>query len=236
MTARKRSVFVFDPAWNTDNGGGGRGAQNHYALSSVDAIAASYRMSPQWETEGDALVFIWATRSAWREGDAPILARMLGLELCSDFVWSKIDVVPKPESIMCSETLCVCGRCGADLFRPPAMMGLGFWSRSEHEYLLVGRRGDVDVPPPALRPRSVIYAPRVVDTEKAAGVANKTVHSAKPQQAWDQVIEPIARAVMPGVVGIEFNCRRRRRGWSAVGRLDGEDKPIRFERCPDAER
>jgi hypothetical protein len=250
-TKGSRFLAAIDPNWNTDNGGGGRGAQNHYALSSVDAIAASFRMDPHWDDDRshDALVFMWATRSAVNEGDAAALARMLGLRIASDFVWAKIDEIEcercEGEGEIFSEfrndrARCpVCSGSGVVGFVPARMMGLGFWSRSEHEKLLVCVRGDVKVPSPEARPRSIIYAPRVLKADVDDETANKTMHSAKPEKAWTQVIEPIARACMPGVRGIEWNARRRRKGWGAVGRgRDGritgdENDPIVFEKGED---
>jgi hypothetical protein len=238
------SVHVFDPNWNTDNGGGGRGAQNHYALSHVDAIAASIRLSPLWPERGRVLAFMWATRSAWREGETQILARSLGLEICSDYVWAKIDDLTENVKDIIHDAVSGEG-CGdhydpvfkaierGGVFASPGMMGLGFWSRSEHEYLLICRRGDIKVPEPAFRPRSMIYAPRVVDSDvDTSEQANNTVHSAKPERAWTQVIEPIARAVLPGVRGIEWNCRRRRKGWDAIGRGDPLPGPVRRRGIP----
>lgn len=201
----------------------------HYALSSVDATADSYLHHEAWpvpygKREAEhfaALVFLWATAGAMAQapnGDPPdayVLARLLGLRVCASAVWCKVDEVRVMESMADDEMF--------DAFTPPRRMGLGQWLRVEDERLLICRRGDVPVPAPEARPRSVIYAPR-------------GAHSAKPEKAWTQVIEPIARSSMPGVVGVEFNARRRRRGWSAVGRLDGEDRPVRYERAPADER
>lgn len=231
-------LAVIDPAWSADGGGGGRGANEHYALDDVSGIYESYWKGPAWPqwcsftstAPGDALVFMWATAGAMAQHengnppDAYVLARLLGVRVAAIFTWCKID-----------EEIAECGRCGGSgslydpgggstcmrcegsghvgAFTPPARMGLGQWSRVEHEYLLLCRRGTVPVPPPEVRPRSVIYAPR-------------GEHSAKPERAWSQVIEPIAKACAPGVTGVEFNCRVQRAGWAAVGRLDGEDNPI----------
>ncbi len=201
-------VAVIDPAWDADQGGGGRGAQNHYALDGVDGLAQGYLMHEAWMLGGPALVFMWATAGAMAQKDhrnppdAYALAHRLGLRVCASLVWCKIDEVKlgKPSAGVA--------------YRPPARMGLGQWTRCEDERLLICRRGDVPVPAPECRPRSVIYAPR-------------GAHSEKPEEAW-VAIEMIAGSSMPGVVGVEFNARVQRPGWAAVGRLGGEDGAIVF--------
>jgi len=114
-----------------------------------------------------------------------------------------------------------CGPPAQLAYVHPRRLGLGQWSRKEHEHLWLLRAGAVKVPPPQVRPRSIIYAPR-------------GRHSEKPQAAWD-VIEAVSRSVLPGVVGVEFNSRERRFGWAAFGALDGEDQPLRFESTDDRE-
>lgn len=195
-------LVVCDPAWNADAGGGGRGAGEHYALSGVDAIAAAMRTSSAWRDEGPGLLWMWATTSAFIAGDAHALARLLGFRPCAGFVWCKVDTTEAE---------------GA--FRAPRRMGLGQWSRVEHEHLVLCRRGNVRVPPPAARSRSVIYAPR-------------GEHSEKPAAAWS-VIEWTSRAVLGfDVRGVEFNARVVRPGWVAVGRLEGEDGPVVVRGAP----
>jgi N6-adenosine-specific RNA methylase IME4/ParB-like chromosome segregation protein Spo0J len=78
-------------------------------------------------------------------------------------------------------------------------IGLGFWVRHRHEHLLIGRRGDMPTPLPALRPDSVIDAP-------------KREHSRKPDEAY-QVIE----RMFPALPKIELFARNARDGWAAWG-------------------
>lgn len=203
-------LAVMDPMWNADDGGAGRGAQNHYGTASVDGIAQVIRMSPCWRDAGDALVFMWATTLAFHQGDAHAPANRLNLRVCAGFVWAKID------------------RLDRGHFEPPARMGLGQWTRCEHEHLLICRRGDVSVPTAAARQRSMIYAER-------------GEHSAKPEQAW-RVIEATAQGVLSaeGAFGkfsnpVEYFSRNRRQGWGAFGTLDGPNKPARFEPVPEGE-
>jgi N6-adenosine-specific RNA methylase IME4 len=78
-------------------------------------------------------------------------------------------------------------------------LGTGFWFRSQHELLLVGKRGKFRAPAPAYRPPSVIQAPR-------------REHSRKP----DELYAIIERAY-PDLPKIELFARYARRGWAAWG-------------------
>lgn len=228
-------LAVLDPTWPCETGGGRvkRGADRHYTLAkNVRQLADEYRESEPWDRvplqpgeKGRAgLLWMWATSTAVVRGDAHGLAALLGFRLCCGFVWCKVDVIDNDEAKWAwryaNPRRCIDGEWQdgpAALHAPPARMGLGQWSRVEHEHLLLCRRGDVKVPPPPARCRSVIYAPR-------------GRHSEKPEAAW-RVIETTSRAVLPGVVGCEWNARTLRPGWHAYGRLDGEGAPPRFEQC-----
>lgn len=211
-------IFSMDPPWNTDDGGGDKGAQNHYPTMSVDKIADTIRMARPWVDTGDALGAIWSTSLAVLEGDFHALCNRLHVRPCSGFVWNKVDVV--------AGVVIACPRClQADDDHhnvvPAARKGLGFWSRCEHEHLFIVRRGDVDVPPAAARMRSVIYAPR-------------GVHSAKPEDAWQVIEQTFSAATGADGGGVEFFSRERRFGWGAWGHLHGvEAGAVYVPRPPD---
>jgi N6-adenosine-specific RNA methylase IME4 len=78
-------------------------------------------------------------------------------------------------------------------------VGTGYWARSQHEHLLIGKRGNFRAPKPADRPPSVIQAPR-------------REHSRKP----DEVYSIIERA-FPTAPKIELFARHARPGWIAWG-------------------
>lgn len=184
---------VMDPPWNSDNGGGGKGANAKYPTSSVEGIAQIVRGSHEWYDDGDALVWMWATQLAVNTQDAFRLAAALHLRICARFTWCKVDLVGTLPD-------------GRLTFAPPARQGLGQWSRVEDEHLFVCRRGDVKVPPTNRRFRNVIYAPR-------------GRHSEKPEAAW-RIIESVSAVCAPDVVGIELFSRQRRAGWGAWGHLE----------------
>jgi N6-adenosine-specific RNA methylase IME4 len=78
-------------------------------------------------------------------------------------------------------------------------LGTGFWFRSQHELVLVGKRGKFRAPAPAYRPSSVIQASR-------------REHSRKP----DELYAIIERAY-PDLPKIELFARHARPGWAAWG-------------------
>lgn len=217
-------LAVMDPPWSSDAGGGGRGADSHYDLSSPADVANVVRSSGLWNDEDTALVWMWATTRALVLGDAHALAKALGIEIVSGFVWAKVDdgsdlVLRAMTGIegVGPATMAV-ERIHAPLFTPPARPGLGQWQRTEHEHLLVCRRGKIGVPTTDARCRSVIYAPR-------------GRHSAKPEEAWSVIERTSAgvlgnldeRTLWRGHVGVEFFARTRRPGWLAFGNQIGDD-------------
>jgi N6-adenosine-specific RNA methylase IME4 len=87
--------------------------------------------------------------------------------------------------------------------------GMGNYVRTQHEHLLVARRGEPPLPAPAARPSSVLHAPR-------------TEHSAKPIEAYDLI-----ERLYPELPRIELFARYRREGWSAWGNQAGATDPER---------
>jgi N6-adenosine-specific RNA methylase IME4 len=92
------------------------------------------------------------------------------------------------------------------------LVGLGYWFRNQHEFLLVGRRGKFPAPPPSLRRRSVF-------------VERRRAHSQKPECVYEWVDKayPVARK-------LDLFCRQRRHGWIAYG-----DQPDHFSAPAPAE-
>jgi N6-adenosine-specific RNA methylase IME4 len=77
--------------------------------------------------------------------------------------------------------------------------GTGYWARSQHEHLLIGKRGKFRCPKPPDRPSSVIQAPA-------------REHSRKPDQAYE-----IIERAYPELPKIELFARFGRPGWAAWG-------------------
>jgi len=78
-------------------------------------------------------------------------------------------------------------------------IGTGWWTRHQHELLLIGRRGEVSPPPPAVCPPSIIAAP-------------KGRHSEKPDSVADML-----KTFWPDAAAVELFGRKERPGWDVVG-------------------
>ena len=78
-------------------------------------------------------------------------------------------------------------------------IGLGFYARINHEFLLIGRKGAYPVPEPASRPSSVL-------TEK------KGRHSEKPSCVYE-----LFERMYPDARKVELFARQARTGWTLWG-------------------
>lgn len=131
------AVAVEDPAW-PEQGGGKRGAQEHYPLMTVAEIAALPIIDCM---ASDAHYWLWATDTHLHDAMHVLEAR--GFRYVRTFPWVKT----------------AAGRLQTNL---------GQYGRSSHEHLLFGTRGEAAVPEPANRPPSVIVAQRGQHSAKPA--------------------------------------------------------------------
>jgi N6-adenosine-specific RNA methylase IME4 len=83
------------------------------------------------------------------------------------------------------------------------MIGMGYWTRNQHEQLLICRRGNIPTPKPEDRPPSVYSEPRAE-------------HSAKPDKFYE-----IIEAAYPELPKIELFSRSPPDGWAAWGNQAG---------------
>jgi N6-adenosine-specific RNA methylase IME4 len=121
----------------------------------------------------NAVLFLWAA-PATRPLSEKIMAAW-GFDYVTDTVWEKTD------------------REGDD------RIGLGYWFRNMHEYLLVGTRGNVPAPAPGTQWPSVIRAP----------VGR---HSQKPE-----IFARMIEEYFPTASRIELFARLPRAGWTVWG-------------------
>lgn len=124
-----------------------------------------------------------------------------------NYMWSVVPFQPEAYEIMKARGFTY--RSQFVWHKVPGRLGLGYWSRIEHELLLIGTRGEVPCPAPGDNERSVQALPR-------------GEHSAKPERFYE-IIEKY-HADLAGHF-IEFNARVRRRGWSAWGNEIGLVEP-----------
>jgi N6-adenosine-specific RNA methylase IME4 len=78
-------------------------------------------------------------------------------------------------------------------------IGMGYYARQQHEWLLIGKRGSLPVPDPEDRPPSVVSAPR-------------GQHSAKPDEVY-----ALVERMYPLLDKCELFQRRPRNGWAGWG-------------------
>jgi len=76
-------------------------------------------------------------------------------------------------------------------------MGMGYWTRVQHEFILIGRRGKVS--PPRLQRSSIINIKRFG-------------HSKKPKEIYEIIEE-----MFPKLKKIELFAREKREGWDCFG-------------------
>ncbi len=206
MTNMVFKTIAMDPPWLERGGGKSkRGADRHYQLMSVvDIYAALCRAAdfasqastgknlfdPRPETDHvvatDAHLWMWCTDNFLQDG--LWLMGELGFRYVRTMAWVKIaqkDMwTPDADShYIARETL---------------QIGLGQYLRGAHELCLLGVRGGAMVPEPANRLPSVVFAER-------------TRHSAKPQEAYD-----VIGRVSPGP-RLEMFARTPRTGWEVWG-------------------
>lgn len=170
------SAIMFDPPW-PERGGGGRGADEHYAVMDRSEILAAIVRAPVYQPAESCHGYLWTTMSSLLDG--LWLLDALGFRYVSHAVWVKVDP--------------------GDLFGS-LDIGIGQYFRGAHELLLFGVRGDGF----AIRSEhrglpSVIVA----RTPRENGVR---VHSRKPDEAYELVerrtvgdrLEMFARTARPG--------------------------------------
>jgi N6-adenosine-specific RNA methylase IME4 len=120
-------------------------------------------------------------------GDALILAWAWGFRPVSEVVWCKRTKLDKP------------------------WFGMGRTMRNAHESALVCVRGRGSRIAINRGIRSVFSAPVPLDD------AGNHIHSAKPDEFFDQIVEPLIGGVTEGGPCLELFARRRRAGWDQIG-------------------
>ena len=115
---------------------------------------------------------------------------------CVLFLWATVPMLPQALEVMNEWNFAYRSNFAWIKNR----VGTGYWSRNQHELLLIGVRGHVPAPAPGTQCASVIYAP-------------VQRHSQKPNRAYE-----IIESYFPSAPKIELFCRGRPRlGWETWG-------------------
>lgn len=129
--------IVADPAWK-EVGGGGRGAQNHYAVAETHDLIRAMVSSSCWRPAASSHLWLWVTDSFLDDG--MMVLRALGYRYVRTRVWVKLN------------------SSGGLAF------GIGQYARGQHELVLLGVRGRC---PPLVRDLgSVCMAPLAEHSRK----------------------------------------------------------------------
>lgn len=151
LLGEEYGTILADPPW-WEKGGGQcvRGAQEHYDVEKVQDILRIMLASPEWRPARDCVYLQWTTSNHLEDG--LWLMRELGFRYVTNVVWVKVRI-PRPWWRFPHLRL-------ARTCRKLLQIGLGQRLRHAHELLLLGTRGRVPVPVPAMRLPSVIFAER----------------------------------------------------------------------------
>jgi N6-adenosine-specific RNA methylase IME4 len=193
------SVIVADPPWLFGDSlpGPGRGAAKHYPCMTTRDLMA-LRIPP---VANDALLFLWRVGAMQQE--ALDVAKAWGFEVKSEIDWQKLTKGADTRKLTEPFTI------PAGLTEEEALalvrtkvarrhMGLGRYTRADHEICLIGTRGRA----------SKLIQDRGVRSSFDAAVGE---HSAKPD-AFYELVERLA----PGPY-VELFARRKRKGWTTLG-------------------
>lgn len=164
------ACITLDPPW-AEYGGGGRGAQRHYALLETSEIARVILRSPAWRPAPDAHLWVWATSNFLVDGLA--LIDTLGFRYVRDYVWVKTFSTAKE-------------------VEPKLQIGLGQYARGAHELCLFATRGRAQLPDVA--PPSVLFAPRREHSRKPDRAVTEWFERVSPGPR----LEMFARTARPG--------------------------------------
>ena len=169
---KRYGVILADPEWRYEAYSRVTGlnrAPDNYYPTSETATISARRVHDL--AAEDCVLFLWATQAMLP--DALHVIAAWGFTYKSQFIWRKI--------------------------YPGQQTGIGHWSRSVHELLLIGTRGDIPGPAPGTQFTSVIEA-------EVRG------HSVKPEWQYELI-----EAYFPNLPKIELNARRARFGWDSWG-------------------
>jgi N6-adenosine-specific RNA methylase IME4 len=129
--SRYRTI-VADPPWAGITARIGSGGRRRHATSlaygerlmSVDELASV----PVADVAApDAHLFLWATRKAFREGDAARVARAWGFEPCGEIIWGLENPGTGSRSIANDHEPILVGARGSLAFTADVPMGVYFW-------------------------------------------------------------------------------------------------------------
>jgi N6-adenosine-specific RNA methylase IME4 len=183
----KFNVILADPPWRYDNEKSNDPRLGGFTYKSID-LEALKALEVSKVSADDCLLFLWATGPKLPEAFEVIKAWGFTYTTMA-FVWVKTYKSKQP------------------------ITGLGHWTRSSCEYVLLGKRGS-----PKRISHNVLQL--LDDLYEPTFYAEATRHSVKPEEVQNR----IDRLVGPDLKKLELFARRHRQGWTCTGlELDGMD-------------
>lgn len=114
---------------------------------------------------------------------------------CVLYLWATVPMLPEALNVMDAWGF----EYKSQIVWVKDRIGTGYWTRNQHEILLIGTKGGIPAPAQGSQPSSIINAPLGRHSEKPAVFA--------------EVIE----SLFPATPKVELFCRSPRAGWSVYG-------------------
>jgi N6-adenosine-specific RNA methylase IME4 len=184
-------VVVADPPWPFGDKlpGAGRGAAKNYDVLDTAYIRAGRFVGGELLSHVADDAYLFLWRVSAGSGIDELTLAEEAYEVARHWGFA-----PKTEIVWRKQT-----KNGARHF------GMGWHVRNEHETCIVATRGKVE--PLVHNIRSVF------DAVAPSGANGRALHSAKPEEFYSEIVEK-----MRGGPYLELFARRRRPGWTCVGR------------------
>lgn len=191
----KHEILYADPAWQYSfSNSTGRSIEEHYPTMTIKEICA---LTPP--AEDDAVLFMWVTAPK-----LPLAFRVAVAwgfkEYVTGYVWDKRPVQRVLQAVLLRLPVSLMKAIGVWLTgQTPGKLGRGYWSRVDHEHLLIFRRGKFS--PPAIKFR-----------QSSVWTCALRGHSVKPDEVRDWI-----NKTWPQHSKIELFATSKHKGWSAWG-------------------
>lgn len=184
LTPKRYSILYPDPAWSYSNRntGGSMSSGSEAQYKRVMSFDKLCNMDVNSLTADDAMCFMWITGPMLADGSGAILMREWGfIPKTIAFVWIKTYANGKPVN------------------------GMGFYSRSSTEFVLLGTKGRPEVFSHGVQ--------QLIETEEPEVIKSPRMrHSEKPAEVRDRIVE-----LAGNLPRLEMFSRHEVPGWDYHG-------------------
>jgi N6-adenosine-specific RNA methylase IME4 len=184
---------------HSDETGMDRAPENHYPTMSFDETC---KLPVAALAADDCILVFWSTAASLID-DIEIMAEW-GFVTLRPRVAATGRLLRMADGVI-ADPIAASGRYCSMQVWDKVRIGLGYWFRDRHEFILIGVRGNVVPPAPGTQDESLFSEP-------------KGKHSAKPEHVASMIDR-----LWPTIPKIELFARRRRDGWDTWG-LEAPDQ------------